>query len=121
MKVIDPGHTYQLNSYDGETDIIVSFLHRVGPKYPGNQGSPYPGTNCQEVIRVLINRVKYLHSQNPHIQNHIIINALRNALLGFEVRAAEKHGRVLRYYSTPIEDQPHCYQCGHLQCEHIER
>jgi hypothetical protein len=52
MKIIDPGHKYELDQLDGEGKEILTFVKRDTPseRYPGNQGH-YPGTNMQEVLR----------------------------------------------------------------------
>jgi hypothetical protein len=48
MKVIDPGHYYELNVLDGDLPLpaYLRFVKREGPGYPGNKDH-YPGTTCQ--------------------------------------------------------------------------
>lgn len=118
MRVLDPGHEYKLDVFDGAGAQFLRFMKRIGHGYPGNTGMSHAGTNCQEVIRALIDRVKYLHGQIPHEQNGVIIDALRTALLAFEVRAAERHGRAFVPTIT-IEHEPTCLKCGHCGCEHL--
>ncbi len=118
MIVLDPGHTYQPSEIDGETtENVIIFVKREGEGFPGNEGH-HAGTNCQEIVRILIDRVKYLHNQIPHSNNIKIINALREVLLQFEQRAAERHGRQLPHLIRDIENIPCCPQCGHIYCEH---
>jgi hypothetical protein len=120
MRVIDEGHNYDLDVFDHDgsgTRCLLRFMKRVGDGYPYNMPPTYPGTNCQEVIRALIDRVKWLHKQIPHPQNGVILGALRAALVAFEVRAAERHGRELLITRT-IEFEPSCKQCGHIDCGH---
>jgi hypothetical protein len=120
MKVIDPGHAYTMHSYDGTFPQSITFMKRKGEGYPGNYDS-HPGTNCQEVLRVLIDRVKYLDEQIPSEYNISIIDHLRMALWQFELRAATRHGlrvpknmrRILN-----VEDVPSCKTCGHIYCHH---
>ncbi len=122
MKILDPGHMYWLDMLDIESDQrhateILQFVKRQGPRYPGNR-SHYPGTNCQEVIRALIDRVKHLDSQVPDPHNQPIIRHLREALWLFESRAAQRYGRVL----PPLDDfecieaEPTCSGCAHIRC-----
>ncbi len=120
MRVIEPGHLYELDVFDNRTGYrsFLRFMKRVGAGYPHNVEPPYSGTNCQEVIRALIDRVKYLHMQIPHPQNGVILGALRDALTAFEVRAAERHGRELALTKT-IEIETSCPHCGHIGCEHM--
>lgn len=121
MRVVDPGHEYSLDSYDGGESVRLVFVKREGEGYPFNAGH-HPGTNCQEVIRVLIDRVKYLQKQIPCEENELIINNLRSCLWAFEGRAAKRHGRASvlpwqeKYQAIPVEEQPTCTGCGHIGC-----
>ncbi len=122
MRTLDPGHTYWLDMLDTNTDQrhgteILTFVKREGPHYPGNS-SHYPGTNCQEVIRALIARVKHLDSQVSDPHNERIIGHLREALWLFEARAAQKYGRVLPPLGelSFIEEEPTCRGCAHIRC-----
>lgn len=119
MTVLDPGHLYKLQSYDGDIAILLQFMKRTGEGYPGNNCS-YTGTNCQEVIRVLIDRVKYLNGQVPDPRNTKIISMLRHCLYWFEERAADRHGRPFSRVTFEIEKYEPCKTCGHLDCEHLE-
>lgn len=114
MKVIDPGHIYKLDTLDGDVDVTLTFVKREGEGYPGNIGH-HAGTNIQEVLRALIDRVKYLNSQIEHPRNWMVEISLREALNQLELRAAERHGRTL---SFPVsESMPTCGFCGHVGCD----
>jgi len=115
MIVTDPGHAYLLTTYDGEGHKPLVFMKREGPGFPGNVGH-YPGTNCQEVLRALIDRVKYLDGQVPCEENVEILTNLRSALVWFEARAARRHGLEVSYL-VEIEDVPTCSTCGHVVCK----
>lgn len=80
MKVLVPGHKYKLTHLDGDNHSILSFVNR-------NRGQEEEGTNCQEVIKSLIDRVKFLDNQLHWEQNKDIIHHLRMALVLFEARA----------------------------------
>jgi hypothetical protein len=116
MEIIDPGHKYLLESYDGDQGNFLVFMKRDGEGYPGNIGS-HAGTNCQEVLRALIARVQYLHRQIPSEYNVCIIRDLRDALLQFELRAAYRHGRQLAHTDIAIEHMETCQACGHIACD----
>jgi hypothetical protein len=137
MKVTDPGHTYELDWLDGlpigvplrraqadgavaDGDIFENrliFVKREGDGYPGNVGH-HPGTNMQEVLRALIDRVKYLNAQVPDGRNGMVVRHLRGALLWLEDRAADRHGRTLDPHTwnvdRAIELEPACPECGHV-------
>lgn len=51
MRVVDPGHVYDLVSLDGGQVHRLTFVKRLGERYPGNVGFPHAGTNMQEVLR----------------------------------------------------------------------
>lgn len=117
MKVLDPGHVYVIAEYDGGGTQNLRFMKREGPGYPYNEGS-HPGTNCQEILRVLIDRVKYLQRQVPCAENEIILGSLRSVLIAFESRAARRHGRELMLpFNQSIEDVKSCPRCGHINCD----
>lgn len=130
MKVIDPGHCYELDFLDGEPEVVcddqdltelhenrLTFVKREGAGYPGNVGH-HPGTNLQEVLRAMIERVKYLDSQIPHVNNSGILVNLRHSLWLLEQRAAERHGRPFDLsWAAGIEELPTCQHCGHIGCD----
>jgi len=121
VRVIDPGHLYMLASYDGGDEIPVQFMKRIGPGYPGNNRGllpgPCAGTNCQETLRALIDRVKHLQLQESCPENVAIIQLLRMSILLFEQRAAGRRGINLQPVQMhQIESIPTCKICGHIQC-----
>ncbi len=124
MKVIDSGHKYLLEVYDGDgtETIAITFMKREGPGYPSNVGH-YSGTNCQELLRVFIDRVKYLNKQIPCADNQRILEHTRRAFLEFERRGAMRHGdteleplQLWDVEDVPVELIPHCRVCGHIRC-----
>ena len=119
MKVIDQGHKYEVDVYDGEPGQteIRTYMKRKGPKYPGNK-SQYPGTNCQEDLRVLIDRVEYLQKQDQCPHNLAIIEYLRRALWLFEDRAARRHNiDQFDFRPDDIQYAEACKTCGHVVCK----
>lgn len=117
MRRHDPGHYYAVDCYDGGGEQHIHFMKRVGEGYPGNEGASHGGTNCQELLRVLIDRVLYLDGQAPCIENVSILTSLRIALAEFERRAARRHGLPSQIgHPDLIEQYPTCRQCGHIVC-----
>lgn len=119
MKVIDSGHSYELDILDpitGQFPQRLIFVKREGERYPGNIGH-HPGTNIQEVMRVIIDRFKYLHNQIPCQEDIDCINHARAIILLLENRAADRHGRHRVDFNTiEIEKYPTCPSCGHVGC-----
>ena len=115
MTVLDPGHRYELHHFDGSAIEVLQFVKREGPGYPGNCGH-YEGTNIQEVLRALIERLQYLDKQIHHRCNDVSIYNLRNVIRLLEIRAAERHGRPVPMFTYDIETMPTCVGCGHIGC-----
>lgn len=93
VKVIEPGHIYMLDWLDtqpmkGSDDLRrLTFVNR-------EEGSKHGGAQNQDVLRAVIDRVKYLERQLPHEVNKAIIFHLRMALVLHESRALER--RVMK-------------------------
>jgi len=83
MKVIQAGHTYRLNHLDGTNSQELQFVNR-------GHGCNKEGTNNQEVLRVLIDRVKFLELEKSWHGNERIIHHLRMALVLHESRHLER-------------------------------
>lgn len=118
MKIVDPGHVYQLACLDGDETESLRFVKRCTPpeKYPGNVGS-HAGTTMQEVLRALIDRALYVGGQIPCTETELAVEAMREALWFFEVRAARRHDRALGPRPERIEQEPTCATCGHIRCQ----
>ncbi len=80
-----PGHRYLLDHLDGEKKTLLQFVQRA----PIHQ--PCEGITNQEVLRVVIDRVKELNKEVPWDNNARILYHLRMALALHEARAVERH------------------------------
>jgi hypothetical protein len=117
MKILDPGHRYQLDLIDETGSQELVFVKREGKRYPGNIGA-YSGVLTQEVLRACIDRAIYLNNQIPCAETEIIIASLRTALFAFEARAARCRGSSFSLVSlTEIDNAQTCEICGHNQCD----
>lgn len=100
MEVVEPGHVYTLAWLDGGAMARASggeatshdglmvedrliFVRRDSKRGENN----HAGTQCQEVIRALIDRVQYCEAMEHWEGNDDIIEHLREALVLFEARA----------------------------------
>lgn len=118
MKVVDPGHTYELVTLDGSASYearYLQFVKREGHGYPGNVGR-HPGTTTQEVLRALIERTEYVDGQIHDDANDQLLSCLREAIWHLEERAARRHGRPFPFLQTDIEKMPTCEKCNHVGC-----
>ena len=119
MRVIDPGHEYELDAIDGEQANRLVFVKREGPGYPGNVGS-HPGTTMQEVLRALIDRAGYVNDQIPCEETSTALLLMADALWQMEWRAAQRHGREQAFLKIPqyvvVAGTNKCPKCGHVGC-----
>lgn len=113
MKIIDPGHTYEVENVDGEGTQTIQFVHRRG--HDGQllaEDQRKEGIQSQELLRVLIDRTIYLHIEQPWSENVKIVQQLRDALRTYEARAARS---AVEKLPMP-ERQSFCKECGHFLC-----
>lgn len=118
MKILDPGHDYLLDVYDGEREVRLTFVKRNDPpeKFPGNKNA-YPGTQMQDVLRVLIDRCNYVYNQAPCSETATARFLLRRVIWVLEARVRHTRGQ------PELETQPEapelirvCSVCGHIFC-----
>lgn len=85
MKIIEPGHVYELNTLDGKNKEVetLRFVNR-------EDGMEHPGTQTQEVLRSLIDRTMHCDNCRRWSGNDKIIYHLRMALALHESRAIER-------------------------------
>lgn len=75
MKVIDPGHIYELDDLKSKTKTRFQFH-----KDPEIHGQSLDGPSCQEVLRMVIDRVWYLDSEKDWAGNEESVQHLRTAI-----------------------------------------
>lgn len=97
MRVLEPGHVYELTVLDGDEPVILRYVNR-------ESGTEHSGTQTQEVLRTMIDalettvdRTNHCDGCLPWLGNERIIKAmteaqrqLRLALLYHEQRAMER-------------------------------
>lgn len=108
MKVIEPGHIYELeNRLDGVQRL--QFFKDLPEGEPGHDG-----VLCQEVIRAVIDRVNDLHVQVPSHENVDIVLKLRESLILLEQRAFRRTlGKSYAKTGRHVEQLP-TFGNGHL-------
>lgn len=85
MEVLKPGHCYLLDHLDGNNKTLLQFVQRK-PLH-----EPVEGVTNQEVLRAVIDRVKFLDKEVPWHGNADILYHLRAAIGLHEARAIERH------------------------------
>jgi hypothetical protein len=84
MRVIDPGHIYELQGLGGG-DQTLTFIKRSGGAIKYDK--EWPGLQTQEVLRALIDRTKYLNDVLPCTETQDALWYLRRVLYLYELRA----------------------------------
>lgn len=112
MKVITPGHKYELNHFEnyGLEGCPVQTLQFI-EKVPVSQAGQYEnlpnygledqnalvtvndGTTNEEVLRVLIDRMNHLHGKFPCRENAIVITKLEECLMWLNKRTDDRKAR----------------------------
>lgn len=113
MKVLDPGHLYEVENVGGMGTQKIQFVRRRGwdaELLP--EEDKIDGIQSQELLRVLIDRTLHLHAEQAWHENVDIINHLRDALRLYETRASKRH---LEKLGMP-ERADFCGECGHIFC-----
>lgn len=118
MRVIEPGHVYDLHSVDRETSLIQNTIRFVRRRDDDGKLLPEAQRNSgilsQELLRVLIDRTLYLNAEDPCSEDIEIVGKLRDCLRLFESRAARK-----TIEKMPMPERAHaCPICHHLLCSH---
>lgn len=75
MNVVETGHIYKLNNTQSSQAQELIFINRAA----GNL--IYDGTTNEEVLKVLIDRLKYLNMKCPCRENSIVITKLEESLM----------------------------------------
>ncbi|HQV64750.1 MAG TPA: hypothetical protein PKZ56_00770 [Candidatus Paceibacterota bacterium] len=88
MKIIDPGHIYELRQLGDDSTQIIKFIKRSGGSVHYDQ--EWSGLQSQEVLRALIDRTKYLYDILPCKETTEAIRHLQIALYWYEVRALRR-------------------------------
>lgn len=98
MKVLVPGHLYELESLEGSNSQKLQFIQKQ--KSEDKFVTVQDGTTNEEVLKVMIDRLKTLGEKLPSRENAIAITKLEEALMWIEKRInARKEQGV---YSTPL-------------------
>lgn len=117
MRVVDPGHHYvlrELDHPDPTAERHLIFVKREGEGYPGNIGH-HSGTNMQEVLRAVFDRLGYLDNQIEDSRNRKCKYLIAEAIWLLECRAADRHSRPRPTTIEAVANET-CAKCGHVGC-----
>jgi len=96
MRVIKEGHQYVLDGFENavEGSQYLQFIDKEPVKPDSTElVTISDGTTNEEVLEVLIDRMKYLQAKFPCRENAIAITNLEQALMWLEKRTADRQKR----------------------------
>lgn len=95
MRVINEGHTYQLDNFveKDQPPQLLRFVRKVPKVGTDELDLVFDGTTNEEVLSVLINRMEYLQGKFPCRENAIVITKLQEALMWLEKRTKDRQQR----------------------------
>ncbi len=93
MKIIKPGHTYEVANFHDPASPgqIIEFIEKV-PKEPGSTEMVLvtDGTTNEELLRVLIDRIHELNKKFMCRENSLAITKLQEGLMWLEERTRNR-------------------------------
>jgi len=99
MKIVVPGHLYEVPYLESRGSLLVRFIRRSSAMI--RHSLEWPGVNTQELIRVLIDRTRYLHQVGPCDETANAMYWLTMALYEYEARAWRRKQQRLNKGADP--------------------
>lgn len=102
MKVITPGHLYELANFENSDTPCqtIQFIEKQPVKVPdgndptkGELETVNDGTTNEEVLKVLIDRMQFLYNKFPSEETWCSIQHLKSALYAQQSRTYERQQR----------------------------
>lgn len=114
MKIVEPGHVYQLPHLESKGSERLTFIKRSSGAVDYSDAE-HPGTNTQEVLRALIDRTKFLNDVLPCLETQDAVYHLRMVLYLYEVRAyRRKQAKLNKKAGQHIDDiEPNAWRDGY--------
>lgn len=95
MQVLIPGYRYQLSNRESNNTNVLQFVHTEKNELL------FDGTTDEEVINVLIDRMRTMDSKVPCMDNKIYIALLEGALYRLEKRTNDRTARGVEGTDLP--------------------
>lgn len=102
MKILNPNHKYELANFENPNNPgqIIQFIEKAYDGY-GPVKTLNDGTTNEEVLRVLIDRLRGLGDKLPCRENSIAITKCEEALMWLEARTADRKARGVEATMKP--------------------
>ena len=100
MKVLTPGHKYELDSFEfRQSDKyknnvqVIQFIEKRPTQNKGELITINDGTTNEEVLEMMIDRMMHLHAKFPCKESAIVITNLQESLMWLEKRTRDRKKR----------------------------
>ncbi len=95
MKNFIEGHLYELANFENKDaeGQRLQFIQKEPINDKGDLKTINDGTTNEEVLEVLVDRMKYLQAKFPCRENAIVITKLEESLMWLEKRTADRKKR----------------------------
>jgi hypothetical protein len=95
VKVLNPGYWYELDNFENAgPPNFLRFIQKL-------EGFRHDGTTNEEVLHVLIDRLRFQGNKLPSRENSIAITKLEEALMWLEKRTADRQQRGVEVTLSP--------------------
>lgn len=103
MKVITPGHKYELAHFENPARAeTIQFIEKRAQTLPGAPlETVNDGTTNEEVLAVLIDRLRFLGEKLPSRENSLAVTKCEEALLWLNKRTADRKARQVEGTHQP--------------------
>lgn len=100
MKTIKTGYKYELESFEAGPPQVIQFIEKEPHGAAGALRTVNDGTTNEEVLSVMIARLKTQHDKLPSRESAIVITKLEESLMWLTKRTADRltrgvEGRLL--------------------------
>lgn len=99
MKVLTPGHLYELDSMEEANPQLLQFIQKL-KNAAGQFVTVQDGTTNEEVLKVLIDRLRTLGEKLPSRENALAITKAEECLMWLEKRTANRLAQGVE--NTPL-------------------
>ena len=104
MKILNEGHCYELENFENSENLgqVLQFIE----KRPEGKilTTINDGTTNEEVLRVLINRLRFLNTKFPCRENSIVITKLEESLMWLRHRTELRKNQEVEGKHLPHHD-----------------
>jgi hypothetical protein len=93
MNVVTPGHRYEVDNFEGGEPQIIQFIEKTPHPDSKELRTVNNGTTNEELLAVLIDRLRFLSAKLPSRETSIATTKLEEALMWLEKRTRDRQAR----------------------------